>query len=61
MLSIQSKLTLEKIEIYSILGQKVKEVNMDFKSIQVNNLSRGIYMIKLYSEKGTVVRKLIKQ
>ncbi len=60
MLSIRSKLPLEKVEIYSILGQKIKEVNSDFNSISTDLLSNGIYMIRIYSEKGVTVRKLIK-
>ncbi|MEN8187961.1 MAG: T9SS type A sorting domain-containing protein, partial [Bacteroidota bacterium] len=61
MLTINSKLSLEKIEVYSVLGQKVKEVNSNLKSISTDNLSRGIYFIKIYSEKGKAFRKLIKQ
>jgi len=60
-LSIESKLPLEKVEIYSILGQKMKEVNSDFSSISTENFSKGIYMIRIYSKKGTTTRKLIKQ
>ncbi len=60
-LTVDSKLPLSKIEIYSILGQRVKEINSDFNSISTNYLSRGIYMIKIYSEKGTTVKKLIKK
>ena len=60
-LTVDSKLPLSKIEIYSILGQRVKEINSDFNSISTNYLSRGIYMIKIYSEKGTTVKKLIKR
>ncbi len=52
---------LEKIQVFSILGQKVKEVNSDFNDISTENLSRGIYMIKISSENGTTVRKLIKK
>ena len=60
-LSVDSKIAIQKIEIYSILGQKVKEINSDFNSISTNHLSRGIFLIKIYSEKGIAVRKLIKQ
>ena len=60
-LSVDSKIALKKIEIYSILGQKVKEINSDFNSISTNHLSRGIFLIKIYSEKGIAVKKLIKQ
>ena len=60
-LTVNSKLPLTKIEIYSILGQRVKDINSDFNSISTNYLSSGIYMIKIYSEKGITFRKLIKQ
>jgi len=60
-LSVESKLALKKIEIYSILGQKVKEIHSNFNSISTSHLSTGIFLIKIYSEKGIVFRKLIKQ
>ncbi|MEN8186724.1 MAG: T9SS type A sorting domain-containing protein [Bacteroidota bacterium] len=60
-LSIVSKLQLTKVEIYTILGQKVKEVSSNFRSISTTNLSKGVYMVKIYSEKGTTVRGMIKK
>ena len=60
-LSVESKLELTKVEIYSILGQKIKEIDFGFNSISTKNLSKGIYIIRIYSEKGHAVRKLIKQ
>lgn len=60
-LTIGSEIPLTKVEVYSMLGKKVKEINSDFKYIQLNNLYSGIYLIKLYSEEGTTVRKLIKK
>ncbi len=60
-LTIDSKLSLEKVEIFNILGQKEIEIKSGFKSIQLNDLTRGFYIIKIYSEKGTTIRKLIKQ
>jgi len=60
-LSFESKIPIEKVEIYSILGLKVKEIDSDFNSISTSYLSRGIYLVRIYSEKGSTVRKLIKQ
>lgn len=60
-LTFKSKRPLERIEIYSLLGQKVKEVKSDFNHISTDNLSKGFYIIRIYSEKGYTVRKLIKQ
>ena len=60
-LTINSKLPLEKVEIFSVSGQKEIEINAGFNSISTDILSEGIYFIKIYSEKGTTVRKLIKE
>ena len=61
-LSIRSEtIPINKIEIYSVLGQKIIEVNSEFSSIRTDNLLKGIYIVRIYSEKGTTVRKLIKQ
>ena len=59
--TINSKLPIEKVEIFSVLGKKITEINTNFKSISTENLARGIYMVKVYSEKGVAVRKIIKQ
>ena len=61
MLTVDSKLPLSKVEIYSILGQRVKEIDTNLNSISLNNLSNGIYIVRIYFENGTTVRKLIKQ
>ena len=51
---------IEKIEIFSLLGVKEREIVSRFKYIRIDDLPRGIYMIKIYSKEGYVVKKLIK-
>ncbi len=59
-LTIESKnVTISKVEIYSILGKKIKEIHSDFKTIRTDNLSNGMYLIKIYSEKGMVMKNVI--
>lgn len=60
-LSVESRFPLKRIEIYNLLGQEVKEVHSNFETINLRDLSKGIYMIKISSENGSTVRKLIKQ
>ena len=60
-LTIESKnVAISKVEIYSILGEKIKEINSNFGSITTDNLPNGIYIIRIYSEKGMVMKKTIK-
>jgi hypothetical protein len=60
-LTIDSEIPLTKVEIYSVLGRKVKEVDSDFKSIPTSNLSNGVYVVRIFSETGLVTKKLIKK
>ena len=61
-LTIESKnVTVSKVEIYSILGKKIKDIHSRFKTIRTDNLSNGLYLIKIYSEKGMVMKKIYKR
>lgn len=59
-LNIQLEDTLEKVEVYSILGAKVMEHKNS--SIHVSKLASGMYLLKVYTEEGKVgVKRFIKQ
>ena len=54
-------LKMEKIEIYTTLGQVVYTAKADSKdkhTMQLGGLASGIYTIQVYTDKGTVARKL---
>ena len=60
-LTIESKnVNISKVEIYSILGEKIKEITSTFVSITTDKLPKGIYIIKIYSGKSAMIRKIIK-
>ena len=53
--------TIDKVEIYSVLGKKIKTIDSDFENINTEDLSKGIYLLRINSEKGTTIKKLIKK
>jgi hypothetical protein len=54
-----SLLPVAKVEFYSVLGNKVMETS-NVETINIENLSSGIYMVKLYTESGaSATKKLI--
>ncbi|TXD53446.1 MULTISPECIES: choice-of-anchor D domain-containing protein [unclassified Polaribacter] len=60
-LSIESEVSpILKVQFYSIVGEKVKEIKSNFNSIITNDLSRGIYLLQIYSDKGITNKRLIK-
>ncbi len=54
---------LEKAIIYTITGKKVKTFNTitNQKSLTFNSLKSGLYFLKLDSDKGQIIKKLIIQ
>jgi hypothetical protein len=60
-INISSENIIKYLEIYNPLGQKVYqiEVNNKSKSININSLPKGIYIIGVNTEKGYINKKLI--
>lgn len=61
-LNVSASSNITKIEVYSILGQKVltEEINSDSKQINVSDLTKGVYIIKTYIDKAVGSYKFIK-
>ena len=49
------------IEIYELKGQKVMTLNSNFSSIDISNLSSGLYLVKLSLVNSFKILKLIKE
>jgi hypothetical protein len=61
-LSIKSKaIVISKVAIYSVLGKKIKEVKSNFESIGISNLSKGLYIIRIFSDKESITKRIIKR
>ena len=58
-LTIDSKLKIIKVEIYSVLGKKVKEIYSDFEHIQTSGLFHGFYIVRISTENAFIVKKII--
>ena len=54
-------LTIEKVEIYSLIGALLLLENNFNEKISVSNLVAGVYLLKIYTDKGLVVRKVVKE
>lgn len=59
-LNINTDSEVKSIEIYSVQGQKV--LNTNSKQVNISNLSKGIYMVRVADESGAIAtQKLIKK
>ena len=61
--SIKSnQVNISKIEIYSIHGKKLKDYNINLTTFNIEDLSCGLYLVKIYSEEGmSTIKKLAKK
>lgn len=59
-LNIQTEQKISKIEILDTSGKLLKSNSGSGKTINVSNLSKGIYLIKIYADKNIINSKFIK-
>ncbi len=52
---------IEKVSIYNLVGQLVKNVGGNHKSIDMSDLSSGTYLVKIQTNEGVIDRKIIKR
>ncbi|GAA4066589.1 T9SS type A sorting domain-containing protein [Flavobacterium cheonanense] len=60
-INVQDEINIKSIAIYNMLGQLVQITTSPISSINVSDLKTGNYVIKLYIEKGEIIRKFIKE
>ncbi|MBW2961084.1 M1 family aminopeptidase [Mesonia aestuariivivens] len=58
-ITIQSSSAIEKVRIFNVLGEKLKETNHQ-KHFSIRDVARGIYFLEVKTGRGTQVRRVIK-
>ena len=56
---IKTKESIDRIEIYSSLGQKVYSKSSKINEINTRSLSSGVYLVKIHSNNKVANKKLI--
>lgn len=58
-INIKTTELIDKLEIYSISGQKVLTQNNSNKSLNISSLNTGIYHLKIHSNEKIVVKRVL--
>lgn len=58
-LHIESENTIKKVSVFNMVGQNI--LNTNEETLNISNLTNGIYMLKVETDKGTVTKKFIKR
>jgi len=59
-LVVKSTKPITKVVFYDVLGKKLLSINQDFQQMDVSSLSKGVYFVTITTEKGKMVRKVVK-
>ncbi len=60
-----NNLHIEQIEIFDIMGKQVKSLNINAQNVNYNidvkKLPAGVYFVKVETNKGSIIKKFVKQ
>lgn len=59
-ISIPNDLKIEYLEIYDLTGRLVKTSKVVDKTIDMNEFSKGSYIVRVYTSEGIITKKIIK-
>lgn len=59
-INIKTSDNVERVELYNMQGQLVK-MEMNVENISIRDLSNGVYMLKLTTDKGSSMHKIVKK
>jgi hypothetical protein len=49
------------IELFSSIGERVEVVSDNFDTIDISHLSKGLYYLKVHTESGTVMKRVLRE
>lgn len=58
-LKINTELTLDKVEIFSLLGKSILVATSNFNQIDVQHISKGVYLVSIHSGERRIVKKMV--
>ncbi len=58
MLTINANYPIENVEVYSVLGKKALETS-DISSIDLGQLSSGVYIVKVFSNNAFISKRIL--
>ena len=60
-LNIESKSTILGISIYDLVGREVLDKKTKLNSVDLSTLPKGVYLVKIKTEQGEVVKRVVKE
>ena len=58
-ININSKVLVDRVEVYDILGKLMFSESKNTKNLDVSSLKSGLYILNIYSESYKIVKKIV--
>ncbi|PWG05542.1 leucine-rich repeat domain-containing protein [Polaribacter aquimarinus] len=56
-----NNIKIDNLEIYTLLGERIKSLKKITNTIDITNLSKGIYLLNIYTAQGKVTKRIVKK
>ena len=56
-----NNLEIQSVTLYDVLGKSVKNITEENNAIHFSGLNKGVYLLKIKTEQGTAVRRIVKK
>lgn len=60
-LNFQTKEPVSSVEVINLIGQKVLSTNTVKNALDISALAKGVYVLKLSSDRGVATKRIVKQ
>lgn len=56
-----NNVNIKKIEVYNLLGKRLQLIKNPINKINISNLSEGVYLLKIDTAKGNIMKRIMKK
>ena len=60
-IQMNNSLKVKNLLIYNILGKEILKITKDYGVINISKFATGIYFLKINTDKGAIIKKIIKE
>lgn len=60
-ISNSSAYTINSIQVYDVMGKRIIQVDNNISQLDISNLKSGVYFVTIFTDKGSLVKKIIKE
>ena len=59
LININTSLTILEVEIYDVLGKRLNYIKVNNRKIDVSGVNSGVYILKIKTEIGIILKKIL--